>query len=134
MGVSARLRIFSAIIFSMSAQISSADGISGTWRTEDGAEGGYVHVRIAPCGPARCGIIVHAVDETGTPNPDYEHMNRQILWDMTPDGSVWHGRVWAPDSDQTFRARMRPAGPTAELSGCVLGGLVCRSQTWTRVD
>lgn len=118
----------------MLAQVTAADGIAGTWRTQEGAQGGYVHVRIAACGNAYCGIIVHAVDEAGTVNPAYEHMNRQILWDMTPDGGVWRGRVWAPDSGQTFRARMTPAARTATLSGCVMGGLVCRSQTWTRVD
>ncbi len=27
-----------------------------------------------------------------------------------------------------------PSADSMSLSGCVLGGLVCRSQTWTRVN
>lgn len=116
------------------AQASAAKEISGTWRTAEGEDGGYLHVHIEACGDASCGVIVHAVDETGRSNPAYEYMKRQILFDMVEDGGVWRGRVWAPDSGQTFRAKMIPSGQTAKLSGCTLGGIICRSQLWTRVD
>ena len=47
-----------------------ADPAAGTWQTEPGDTGGYLHVAIAPCGAAICGTIKEAYDKDGNVSPD----------------------------------------------------------------
>jgi len=113
---------------------AAADPALGTWRTEPGDTGGYLHVAFYECGAAICGVIRKAFDETGAANADYEHINKRMLWDMQPKGggSYDDGRIWAPDRDKTYNSRMSLEGDTLEVSGCVFG--ICRGQTWQRVN
>jgi uncharacterized protein (DUF2147 family) len=58
-----------------------------------------------------------------------------IIRDMVQDGGRWTGgTVWAPDDDRTYRARMRREGSGLVVEGCVLGGAICRGQTWTPLE
>ena len=54
---------------------------------------------------------------------------------MVPDGPAsWDdGRIWKADEDKVYDSEMELRGDTLVVSGCVLGGLICRSQTWPRV-
>jgi len=54
---------------------------------------------------------------------------------MVPDGAnEWgDGTIWAPDDDKTYDSSMELSGNTLEVSGCVLGGIICRGQDWTRL-
>jgi uncharacterized protein (DUF2147 family) len=105
---------------------------AGLWRTQPGDTGAYLHVRIGPCGGAPdrlCGAIEEAVGATRADLP-----GRTIIRDMAPDGAGrWSGgTIWAPDDDKTYRSRMSLAGDALKVEGCVL--VVCRGQTWTRLD
>lgn len=110
-----------------------AEPVAGTWRTEPGDTGGYLLVRLAPCGGAVCGTIAQAMDRTGAPVSGYEHAGRKMLWNMTPKGGGAYrgGKIWAPDRDKTYTARMQQSGDRLVVEGCVLG--ICRGQTWARV-
>jgi uncharacterized protein (DUF2147 family) len=61
---------------------------------------------------------------------------RNLVWDMEPrgDGAYAGGQIWDPGSDRTYRSRMELDGDRLKVSGCVAGGLICRSQTWIRVQ
>lgn len=48
-------------------------------------------------------------------------------------GAHGGGQVWAPDRNKTCAAKMTLAGDVLSVSGCVLGGLICRAQGWARV-
>jgi uncharacterized protein (DUF2147 family) len=110
---------------------------AGTWQSENGE----IQVRIAQCGAAYCGTIVSSRRyRTDANNPDPSLRSRplvgiRMIWDLTPssDGS-WTGSLYNPQDGRTYSGRVRVTALTAlELSGCVLGGLICQSQVWTRV-
>ena len=117
------------------AGAAQADPVAGLWKTAPGDTGGYLHVAMAPCGSAVCGTIKAAFDGSGAPYADYEHLGKQLVWDMAAEGSGAYGggKIWAPDRDKTYASKMRLSGAALEVKGCVAGGLICRGQTWTRV-
>jgi len=121
----------SLFIFTTNA-LSQSDGVLGTWKTES-SEKGYIHVAIAECGEALCGTIVNAFDLEDNIIADYEHVGKNMVWDMKASGeSAWKkGKIWDPSKDKTYKSKMSLNGDTLSVSGCVL--IVCRSQNWVRV-
>jgi uncharacterized protein (DUF2147 family) len=116
---------------------------TGTWITE----GGKATVRVANCGAALCGTIVSLKepnDASGKPltdknNADASKRSRpmigtQIVLGMKPAGAnKWSGQVYNAEDGKTYSGNLSlPDGNTIKLEGCILGGLVCKSQTWTR--
>ncbi|MEL7184660.1 MAG: DUF2147 domain-containing protein, partial [Pseudomonadota bacterium] len=69
-------------------------------------------------------------------NDNTSIVGRQIIWDMQPQGGGAYGggRIWAPDQDKTYRSKMSLNGNRLKVEGCVLGGAICRGQTWSRVN
>jgi uncharacterized protein (DUF2147 family) len=117
----------------------------GKWYTADHDS----QVRIVNCHGALCGSVVwlqHPVDPaTGRPktdknNPDPKRRSRpligvEIVLGMRPSGTPnqWSGNVYNSQDGRTYSGSFTLEGPnTAELKGCVLGGLFCKSQVWTR--
>ena len=125
----------------ISAPVFASD-VFGIWKSQVNDEGNYIHVEMAPCaGNASlvCGTIVKAenVDPAkGDKKRQAELMGKVMINDMAADGSnAWDdGTIWAPDDDETYSSKMELKGDVLEVSGCVLGGLVCRGQDWTRVE
>ncbi len=118
----------SAALF-LSAGVASAQDITGVWRTETNDDGNWALVEIYACGSLTCG----AITESSIPNSP--NIGRQIIKDMVYEGDgEWDdGEIYAPDHDEWYDADIElAAGGQLEVSGCVLGGLICRSQTWTR--
>ncbi len=109
--------------------------INGVWETEKSDNGGYLHVQIDNCGDKTCGTIYKAFRD-GNENTSYEHLGKQLIWGMQPAGeNLWKkGSIWAPDKDKTYKSKMLLSGSRLKVSGCVLGGLICRAQTWKRVQ
>jgi uncharacterized protein (DUF2147 family) len=112
-----------------------ADPVEGLWKTKPDDNGKFGNVQIAPCGAKFCGVLVKAFDGTGA-EVESPNVGKQLVWDMTAngDGSYGGGKVWAPDRDKTYKSKMSLSGDTLSVSGCVLGGMICRSQDWTRVN
>ncbi len=116
------------------ATTASADPVEGIWKTKPDDNGHYGYVQIEPCGPAFCGRLVKAFDQTGaeiaSPN-----IGKQIVWDMVAEGegAYGDGKVWSPDRDKTYSSKMQLDGNSLSVSGCVL--MICRDGgTWTRVQ
>ena len=107
--------------------------IAGTWKTEPGDTGGYLHVAIAPCGDKVCGTIQSAFNAAGEAIADYDHAGKPIIWGMRPKSDrQWNkGKIWAPDRDKTYSSKMELNGDVLKVSGCV--AIICRAQNWTRV-
>lgn len=116
------------------ATAAFADPVEGIWKTKPDDNGNFGHVQIVPCGSALCGTLVKAFNGAGkeiaSPN-----IGKRIVWDMKPagDGTYANGKVWAPDRDKTYNSKMQMRGSTLAVSGCVLGGMICRASDWTRV-
>ena len=112
-----------------------ADPVEGMWSTKPDDNGNFGHIQIAPCGPAFCGTLVQSFDGTGAVMAS-DNIGKQIVWDMVAvgDGAYEDGKVWAPDRDKTYNATMQMTGSTLSVSGCVMGGLICRASEWSRVN
>jgi len=126
-----------AATFAVLATGAFADPVDGSWKTQPGDDGSYLHVSIAPCGSAICGTIDNAFDTNGDEVLNYVYQGRQIIWDMIPegDGVYNNGKIWAPDRDKTYNSKMTLSGQNKlTVKGCVAGGLVCRGQDWSRIQ
>jgi uncharacterized protein (DUF2147 family) len=119
---------------------------NGTWLTEAGTS----RIRIADCGGALCGNIVwmkEPIDpETGKPradknNPDASKRGRPLMGvtiviGMKPSGAdKWSGQVYNAEDGKTYSGSITMVNASAlKLEGCALAGLICKAQTWTRVN
>lgn len=120
---------------------------SGTWLTE----GGKSQVRLTPCGEALCGRIQWLKEPsdpaTGKPKRDVRNLDPgkrdrpiigvEILLGMRPEPTPgqWVGDIYNPEDGKTYRAHLTlQDARTLEVKGCVLGGLICKSQSWSRVN
>ena len=124
-----------AAALSLLAAPAFADPVEGIWQTRPDDNGNYGHVRFAACGAKICGTLVRAFDGQDQP-VESPNIGRQIVWDMEPqgEGQYGNGKIWAPDRDKTYRSKMALSGNTLAVSGCVLGGAICRDQQWTRAN
>ena len=111
-----------------------ADPAEGLWRTGANDEGSFAHVRIAPCGAALCGRMVASFDGAGRPI-EGPNADAVIVRGMQPAGGGRYegGTITDPQAERTYRAKMALAGDVLRVSGCVAGGLICRSQDWARI-
>ncbi|MGB0843360.1 MAG: DUF2147 domain-containing protein [Alphaproteobacteria bacterium] len=106
----------------------SADA-SGTWKTQTGKTGGSAIVRVYKCGSSYCGKITKVIG-----NSNKSSVGKTIVKGMKKSGKNYKGgTVYAPDTKKTYKGKMQEIGSSKlKVSGCVAGGLFCRSQTWTR--
>lgn len=126
-------RTLLAAIFAMTASAAFAgDAVEGVWQTQED-DGAYAHVTIAPCGPAFCGVISQSFKD-GAPFAS-ENIGKQIVIDMVPAGDgTYDGKVWRPSNNKIYVGGIELSGDTMKLAGCVAGGLICKKQTWKRVQ
>lgn len=113
--------------------ISSA-AVYGVWLNPHGS----VKVQTKSCGPTLCGSIVWANSEAISDARDAgvsKLIGIQLLsgYRLKSPG-LWQGRAYVPDMGRTFYSRIEQTAPDRlKISGCILGGLICKSQIWTRV-
>jgi uncharacterized protein (DUF2147 family) len=119
---------------------------AGMWLTENGRS----RVRVAACGAALCGTVVWLAEpedpQTGKPKLDKNNADATkrtrplvgvaILLGAKPAGpNKWTGQVYNAEDGKTYNGTLTEVSPTSlKLEGCVLGGLICKSQQWTRVN
>ena len=97
-----------------------------------------VHVRIHPCGKGRCGTVVWANDKAkadsargGTRNLVGTELFREFR-EASP--KVWKGKVFVPDINKVFTGTGTIKDQnTIVARGCLIAGMGCKSQIWTRV-
>jgi len=118
----------------------------GTWLTED--KKGKIH--IVNCGGALCGNLVWIQEPTDTEtnkpkldkhNVDASKQGRPLLGipivlNMKPNGAdKWEGQVYNAEDGNTYSGSFAMTGAnSAQLKGCIMGGLLCKAQTWTRAN
>jgi uncharacterized protein (DUF2147 family) len=135
----------SAILSLAAVTPACAGDLHGNWLTENGR----ATVAIVDCGGALCGKIIALKEPndpaTGNPKTDKNNSDAakrirpligvQIVIDMKPDGVAdkWKGQVYNADDGNTYIGSITLVNATTlNLQGCALGGLICKTQSWTR--
>ncbi|PTW61443.1 uncharacterized protein (DUF2147 family) [Breoghania corrubedonensis] len=127
-----------AIAGALTMGAAAAADAEGTWARPSGSS----QIRIAPCGSALCGKLVWLRDKgkKDENNPDTSKRDRSLLgvltvYGMKPAGeNEWRGKVYNAEDGKTYTGKMELITPSKlKLSGCVLGGLICKGETWRRV-
>jgi uncharacterized protein (DUF2147 family) len=135
-----------ALLVLAGSQTALAAEPVGNWLTQTGTS----RIKIADCGGALCGTIIWLKEpndpETGKPKTDKNNSDAakksrpligvQIVLGMKPAGEgKWTGQVYNAEDGKTYSGNLTYSGGTSlQLQGCALGGLVCKSQTWTRAN
>ena len=135
----------SAILCVAAVTPTWAGDLHGNWLTENGR----ATVTIVDCGGALCGKIVALKEPndpaTGKPKTDKNNSDAakrirpligvQIVIDMKPDATAdrWKGQVYNAEDGNTYGGSITLVNAkTLNLQGCALGGLICKTQRWTR--
>jgi uncharacterized protein (DUF2147 family) len=57
-----------------------------------------------------------------------------ILINMQPGNKQWEGEVYNAENGETYNSTIALKAPDVlRIEGCVLGGLICGGENWTRV-
>jgi len=118
----------------LSAGAAMAGGIDGVWRTEHGWQ-----VKLYKCGGSYCGTVVGGTSARDVHNPKPALRKRKMvgvrmIWGMRKSGSSYKGKLYNPNDGKIYSGYLKPLSARAiKLSGCILGGLICKGQTWTRI-
>jgi uncharacterized protein (DUF2147 family) len=115
------------------AKMPAGASIEGLWRNPAGT----AVIAIGPCKEDYCGKVAWASErgqreaKTGTSNV----VGSTVLTGLRRSGASWTGRLFIPDDNIHVAAQLQLLNDrNLKLTGCVLAGLLCRSQVWTRVQ
>lgn len=109
--------------------------VHGTWINPKRT----VTVVTSSCGQLLCGTIVSATPEVqaiakkaGAP----PLVGSKLLRDYRQTGKdKWQGKVFVPDRNASYYSTIKQLNANQlKISGCILGGLLCKSQVWSRVS
>lgn len=107
-----------AFIAASSAQAGSPNG---TWLRSNGA-----HVEAFDCSGG-LGLKV-------TKSPEANKVGKTIMCGAKKVGeNKWKGTVLNLDDNKKYSGYVTLDGSSLTLSGCVLGGLICKNDTWSRL-
>jgi uncharacterized protein (DUF2147 family) len=126
-----------AVFFALTPAPGSAAEPIGDWKVEDGS----AHIRIAVCSGSLWGVIGwEKAPGKDTENPDPAKRSRPtlgmpILINMKPDGAgKWSGQIYNAKNGKLYQANVSMVSDNAlKVRGCVMGGLFCGGETWSRV-
>jgi uncharacterized protein (DUF2147 family) len=113
---------------------AQGSGVEGVWANPKHS----VQVRTGSCGDKLCGWIVwasaKAQDDARKAGAE-PLIGTALLRGYRADGSAqWAGQVYVPDRKEAYYSTIKVVDPqTLKISGCILGGLLCKSQVWHRV-
>lgn len=116
------------------ASMARAEPIHGTWENPTGD----VRVVTHACGAELCGKVSWASDlakkdasDGGTPQLIGTNLLRNYR--QTRPGH-WKGNVFVPDLGEAYYSTIKQLDANRiKISGCILGGLLCKSQIWRKI-
>jgi uncharacterized protein (DUF2147 family) len=115
-----------AVLVACAATAAQAADPTGTWvRPSTGTV-----VKFYNCGDALCAKIVGVKDKAkqGT-------VGTVIMSGAKKSGDgKWEGDLLNTDDGQTYSGVVTYTGGGLTLKGCVLGGIVCKGETWSRAN
>lgn len=104
------------IVTLLASNATAADPIVGNWLTKAGET-----AAIAPCGGNKFCITLKTGKYAGT-----------RIGSMANVKGAYKGKITDPATDKTYSGKASIAGAVMKMSGCLLGGLFCKAQTWKR--
>ena len=114
------------MIGAASAAPASDASYLGNWARADGK----THIRVEPCGKSVCGVNTWV-----RPGMKHEKVGDRLVLKIRPAGaSRWTGSAVDPQRNQHYTVRIHVANKRMTTDGCVMGGLMCQSMSWTRLD
>lgn len=122
------------LTLSSSANAATAATPIGLWQNPRGT----IVVQTRHCGQQLlCGSIVWAGPKAIADARDAgvdTLVGTELLSDYRASGAGrWTGRVYVPDQGRHFYSTIELRTPDSlRISGCILGGLICKRQEWTR--
>jgi uncharacterized protein (DUF2147 family) len=125
-----------ALLVALPFSASAKAAIEGQWKNPKGS----VVVKVAPCGDeAYCATVVDASDKakaSARKGGTTRLVGTRILSDLRPKGDgVYKGRAFEPKRNMRAPATLRMLSPTTlVVRGCVISGIICKEQRWTRVS
>lgn len=134
----ARTIILAAACAAAAPALADATKVAGTWQSKSG----ITRVKVMPCGSGLCGQVVWQQSPSkDVYNPDPAKRERPVVGlqlvsgmkQVAPD--EWSGSIYNYEDGQTYHGKVKVIGGNAiEIGGCVLGGVLCQSKTWTKVN
>lgn len=130
--------VFSAVFagtLSVSA-IAQTQDIVGTYANDSGR----TKVKLSNCDAGVCGTVIWMNEPVNDiNNPDASKRDRpvvglQAVTLKSTGPGTYSGTVYDTESGKTYLGKAKLSGSSVELSGCVLGGLICKTSVWKRVD
>ena len=128
---------FAAALFTLAAigPALAADGPSGEWVVADRT----AVVRITKCPGGYCGFVAKGQPVKDYRNPDPAKRNRsvigiEVMFNMKQSGPAsWSGETYNAEDGQVYNGKITlTSANTLSVEGCVPGGGVCGSQSWTK--
>lgn len=135
------MRIFAllaaTVAFTTSAVADPMAEMAGRWRDSDGES----EIEIARCGPALCGTIVWLKEpRIDKANPDPALRARSLMgvrvllgFRSEPGAATLSGEGYNPEDGRSYKTTLElKSRTTLSVKGCVMGGLICDDDIWTR--
>lgn len=101
----------------LSAGVAQADPIEGNWKTEAGPT-----AAISSCDDSFCIQLTSG-----------KYAGKNIGRFKATGNNAYEGKITDPANDKSFSGKASVSGATLELKGCALGGMACKTQTWSRL-
>jgi uncharacterized protein (DUF2147 family) len=145
-GLSKAIWVSMAMALGCAPLAAQAADATGVWLRATGT----ARIKIVNCGAALCGSVSWLKEPNGPDgkprvddqNPDPAKRSRPalgipVILGMKPTGKTdqWKGEVYKADEGKTYTGFLTVLGPRElKLEGCVLGGMICKAETLTRVE
>lgn len=125
--------LIAPIAGSAAAPNEAGGGPIGTWINPRGT----VKVTTGSCGDKLCGWVIWANPQAAADAREAgvdKLVGTELLRNYKPIGvGKWQGQVYVPDMGRTFYSTLSQIDHNQlKISGCILGGLICKSQIWQR--
>ena len=127
----------STAVFASVALVASptpATSLEGHWLHPEKS----VIIRLSPCGSNLCGTVTwaNASAQKAAHRGIDKLVGAELLTGFKPNrNGQWKGNIFIPDLNMHVGGKIQTLDARRlNVSGCILGGMICRSQTWTRSD
>ena len=113
------------VALGLSAPHALAQDVSGSWARGDSV----ARVSIAPCGAQICAINTWIKDGVTD-----EKVGDRLVMNVKPaSASVLSGTAYDPQRKLSFNIDITVAANSLKTQGCVLGKVLCKNMSWSRI-
>lgn len=110
--------------------------LAGTYINQSGG----TKVDLTPCGTGLCGTVVWMrTPVNDVNNPDASKRSRSVVGIQavslkSTGAETYAGSLYDTESGKTYSGKAKFSDKDVQLSGCILGGLLCKTSIWQRVE